>query len=418
MKNFVSGKTYIPPSGQVITEEDKEVLHKIVDSGWYTEHKECAKFEKSLSRRLKKKHVHLVNSGSSASLIAISSLASTIKVPFDYVITCATGFPTTVAPIYQIGKLPYYVDIDPYTLLPDLEQVDDIISKKAKNNVGMVVLAHTLGFPFNEMDEVFLNIPLVADCCDALGAEIYTNKSWNSVGKHSDVSTLSFFPAHHITSGEGGAVLTDIEDVSEIVRSLINWGRSCYCLPGNQNTCGHRFDYEPRGDLPVGWDHKYMFDRLGYNLKMTEFQAGLGNSQLSRLDSEFIESRKRNYDYLLNNLFIYHQYGYLSFITQFAWQKPSPFGFPILVEDTAPFTVNDLARFLELHKVGTRRVFGGNLTKQPGFKNLLFKKVGSLMGSDAVMNQMFWIGCQPSLDIHQLNYVLEIFDKFFKERGL
>jgi CDP-6-deoxy-D-xylo-4-hexulose-3-dehydrase len=415
MDKFKAGKTYIPPSGQVITQEDKDVLHSVVNGGWYTEWTECAKFSKSLAKVLDTKNVHLVNSGSSASLVAISAMTeflTKLKGEFTFIITCATGFPTTVSPIYQCGKIPIYIDIDPLTLLPNFEQLDQAIIEYG-NDIGFAVLAHTLGFPFREVQ---CGVPLVADCCDALGSMYFFGDKWWSVGSMADVATLSFFPAHQITSGEGGAVFSSLDYVSPYAESLISWGRSCYCKPGQQNTCGHRFDWEHKGQLPEGWDHKYIFDRLGYNLKMTEFQAALGNSQLSRL-MHFTAARRENYKYLLDNLFIYNE-EFFHFVAVPEWSNPSPFGFPILLRQDIPFTVSDITQYLESKKIGTRRVFGGNLTKQPAFMKMYHKTSGDLTGSDKVMNDMFWIGCQPDLGKPELDYIIEQFDGFFQERGL
>ena len=250
------------------------------------------------------------------------------------------------------------------------------------------------------------------DACDALGAT--DNDYYDPVGSWADIVTLSFFPAHQITSAEGGAVLTHRFDIYEIMKSYSNWGRSCFCVPGQANACGMRFAWEDRGDLPVGYDHKYIFDRLGYNLKMTEFQAGLGYSQIQRLD-EFVTARNNNYKYLLDNLFAFGEYIQFPTISH----NPSPFGFPIFVlPPKEEFTTQELISYLEKNKVRTRRMFGGNLTKQPAFMNLPYATVGNLFTADYIMEDVFWIGCHPALTTEMLNYVIEVFDKFFKEKGL
>ena len=784
-KQFIAGKSYVSTSGQEISDSDKLHLHSVVDSGWYTDGRKCTEFRDILGKINAKKHVMLTNSGSSASLVAMSAMTERVHRPFKYILTCATGFPTTVAPIYQTGHVPIYVDINPENLQPDRNQTFDMKLKYA-GDIGFVVMAHTLGFPFYEA--YFADsLPLVSDGCDALGSKINDKP----VGYKADISTLSFFPAHHITTGQGGAVLTDDAELQKICDSYIHWGRhcfpfdtpittlsgiskiqnikngdlvlshtgnfnavlgtslrtgfsgdmthiksvgnseivstsdhpffvspgtwklakdlvigdvlleaipswkssknhfyweyrtdntdklvghslsfdidlfrlmgywisqgsiakglkgvsgysvdkyfsyrvdfcfnenkvdviddlcvlmkrffdlspcvtigknskaktisfksrsayeffslfcgvgafnkhipydvvgydfkklihlvhgfvlgdgnknyqgytfssisyelmeqlrmilllngifvsrscrtfdkhkqsivngrkivqrhdlwtyqlygknaerfsdlcgddyksrsskslsrivggysehrilqvwneevsnipvynfevendnsyhawgvavhNCFCEPGQNNTCGKRFDNTDGTDLPLGWDHKYRFERLGYNLQMTEFQAALGVSQAMILD-EFTKKRQEHYAKLLNGLFVFNEY--ISFVSVPEWSKPSPFGFPILVRDTAPFSAMELIEYLELNKVGTRRVFGGNLTRQPAFKNLYHIRAGDLSGSDKVMNDMLWIGCHPALTNEMLDYVISTFDAFFKSKGL
>ena len=413
--SFIPGKSIIPASGQVITDADKEVLHKVVDRGWYTDFVYCEKFRRELSKVTGKKYVILTNSGSSASLIAVTAMLK-LHPDIQCILTSATGFPTTVAPIYQNGRIPTYVDINPKTLEPVYEQIEETTGYwKCKGNQSLSVFAHNLGFPFRERK--IGGVPgegkgfLIADCCDALGAEMKDAGLWRHVGAFADVITLSFFPAHHITCGEGGAVLTNDWKIAEMAIRLVNWGRDCYCAPGESNTCGERFDHLPMGGLPAGWDHKYTFSEIGYNLKMTEFQAALGYSQLQRLD-EFVEKRKNNYQYLRDNLDGF--YDHIQFVEYENWAVPSPFGFPITVREDAPFTARELIGHLEKCKVTTRRVFGGNLTRQPGYMNVPFETAGDLSGSDFVMNNMFWIGVQPSLTQEMLDYVLDVFDGFLK----
>ena len=407
MKEFIPSRTYIPVSGVTISDDDVEVLHQIVDTRWYTEHTWSRKFAKELKRVCDKKYCVLVNSGSSASLIAISTVAEMSKMDEDYIVTCAMGFPTTVSPIYQVGKIPIYIDIEPTTLAPNMKQLEQAMMKYREKIAG-VVLTHNLGFPFNEgrVREIIGDKFFIADCCDALGAY--------EVGKKADMMTLSFFPAHHITTGEGGAVLTNNQRMYDTARSYANWGRSCYCLPGQVNTCGKRFTWET-DKLPDGYDHKYIFDRLGYNQKMTEFQAGLGWSQIQELQ-DIRECRKANVTYLYNNLAKYRSYLIFPTIT---FNISNPFGFPIIVRENDKFDAAELIEFLELNKILTRRFFGGNLTKQPAFQNMPYKTVGGLVGATEIMENGFWIGChfRHPQTRQILDYVIDMFDRFFREMG-
>jgi CDP-6-deoxy-D-xylo-4-hexulose-3-dehydrase len=325
----------------------------------------------------------------------------------DYVITTATNFPTAVAPIYQSGQIPIYIDIDPETLSPDYEQFIRA-TEKFKGKISGVILPHTLGFPFNEQmfDEACPGF-MIADCCDAVGALVNVN---SPVGTYSDIMTLSFFPAHHITTAEGGAVLTNNKEIKGSLDSLSNWGRCCWCTPGQDNTCGKRFGWKWES-LPEGYDHKYTFCRLGYNLKMTEFQAALGFSQLHRI-STFVENRQNSRKYLHDNLVVYWEHLHFPYSND---GISSPFGFPIVV-NTDKFTAQELINYLEEHKVSTRRIFAGNIMKQPGY-NLPSVSFGT-PGSDKLMNDGFWIGVSPNITKKMLDYVVEVFDKFFKEKGL
>jgi len=410
-KEFIAGKTKIPASGAVLSEDDIVFITEAVLQFWYTEGKFCGHFGRGLSKHFKKPYVTLCNSGSSANLLAMSALTE-IFPKRDYIVTCATNFPTAIAPIYQTGHIPIYIDIVPETLSPNFEQYKKVM-EEYKGKIAGVILPHTLGFPFDEQkfDEINEGFTII-DSCDAMGAEILVGEDHLPAGTFSDATTLSFFPAHHITTAEGGAVLTNIEDIKKIVDSYGSWGRDCWCAPGQDNTCGKRFEWE-WDRLPKGYDHKYTFSRLGYNLKMTEWQAALGISQLDRL-STFVETRQLNYNYLHYNLLIYNDY--LEFISLF---KPnssaSPFGFPIIV-NTNEFTAQELIAHLEEHKIITRRLFAGNIIRQPGYR--LSRRYLDLSGSDVVMYNLFWIGCHPALTKEMLDYVIEVFDKFFKERGL
>ena len=410
-KDFVPGKTLIPASGASLSAEDVETLTEAVLSLWYTEGKFCAKFRRELSKLFKKPYITLCNSGSSASLLAIKTALEVFPYK-DYIITCGTNFPTTVSPIYQCGQIPIYIDIDTDTLSPNMGQFMEAIDRYG-DKVSGIIFAHTLGFPFDEQafDEINPGFTVI-DCCDAVGAEVPLGEDYVPVGTFSDISTVSFFPAHHITAGEGGAVLCHNEDLSKIVDSNANWGRDCYCAPGQVNTCGNRFGHV-WDKMPEGYDHKYTFTRLGYNLKMTEWQAALGFSQIKRVN-DFINKRALNYIYLMNNLWIFREFFEVG-VKNVGSQ--SPFGFPILVKDGAPFQTRELINYLEEHKIATRRVFAGNITRQPGFQQLP-KIAFDLSGSDKIMQDMFWIGVQPNLTTEMLNYVLEVFDKFFKEKNL
>ncbi len=404
---FVPGKTRVPASGASLNSDDVATLTEAVLQLWYTDHKFCAKFRRGLGEYFLKNYVTLCNSGSSASLLALSAALEVY--PYrDYVITTATNFPTTVAAIYQTGQIPLYIDIDPETLSPNFEQYQKAINDY-KGKISGVILSHTLGFPFDEQkfDEICPGF-FIADCCDAVGAYLSDGES---VGTYSDLMTLSFFPAHHIMAAEGGAVLTNNKELKTVVDSFASWGRCCWCAPGQDNTCGKRFDWD-WDKLPKGYDHKYTFCRLGYNMKMTEWQAALGFSQLSRV-STFVENRKQNYVYLKNNLLVYSEFLNINISVR---GEPSPFGFPIVV-DTDKFTAQELIAYLEERKVSTRRIFSGNIIKQPGFSKLPNKRF-DLTGSDKLMEDGFWIGCHPALTKEMLDYVVSVFDGFFKEKGL
>lgn len=410
-KPFIPGKTYIPPTSPLLEPSD---IRMLVDSAlemWFTEWKYSERFKAELSRYLGyHPKVTLCNSGSSASTLAVHAAKEIYgNERRPYVITCATTFPTSITPIYQSGMMPFYVDIDPATLSPNFEQMDHILSKY---HVKGIFLAHNLGFPYDECEVTASiagkNIWFIADICDALGAK---SGDGNHVGYHANVSTLSMFPAHQICAGEGGAVFCRDEQMHVVIESLSNWGRSCHCKPGQQNTCGMRFSWDDRGDLPEGWDHKYIFDRPGFNLKMTDLQAALGLSQLSRIE-DFVWARNANYYRLLSNL---ADSEFLEFVVPPGGVRPSPFGFPILVKETAPFDAEDFIQYLEQHKIGTRRVFAGNITRQPGFMHLNYNKL-DLSGSDRVMNQMFWIACGPFLrNGPMIDYMLDIIKTFLEQ---
>lgn len=416
-KDFHPGKTYIPPTFPILKPEDIRMVADATLNFWYTEHKYCRRFEKELQKIFGKQNCLLTNSGSSASLVAITTATKHLNTK-RYVITCAVGFPTTVAPIIQNGRIPLFIDMDK-NFQPDYDQLWASLNSAYKNEIAGVVLAHTLGFPFDEervRGMLGADQFLVADCCDAVGALLPDGKP---VGSYADLVTVSFFPAHHIMSAEGGAVLTNDYLIDRDAASYANWGRSCYCRPGEQNTCGLRFDWENRGQLPAGWDHKYIFDRLGYNLKMTEFQAALGYSQSLRVD-EIVAARKKNYNYLYSQL--YHGENNLVLYTPAPDDNASPFGFPITVTllDTSNSAAmaTKLIAFLEKHKIGTRRVFGGNIIRQPGFLDERFLYLDDLWKSDILATNSFWISVSPTLTTEMMDYMVYVIELFLVEEKL
>lgn len=398
---FLPGLTAVPPSGKVIgAQELKNMVEASLD-GWLTTGRFNAQFEKKLAAFIGVKHLITVNSGSSANLVAFNTLTSpklgarAIQ-KGDEVIGVAAGFPTTVNPILQFGAVPVFVDIDPLTLNIDASKVEAAIGPKTK----AIMLAHTLGNPFN-LDVITAlckkyGLWLIEDCCDALGST-YRGQM---VGTFGDIATLSFYPAHHITMGEGGAVFTNNEELKTIAESFRDWGRDCYCQPGKDNTCGKRF-CQKLGDLPLGYDHKYTYSHLGYNLKITDMQAACGLAQLDQA-AQFIQARKDNFVLLSERLKECEEFIHLPQATTHA--DPSWFGFPITLKDNAPVTRLDLLTYLDQHKIGTRLVFAGNLTKQPSMQGANFRISGDLLHTDNVMNNTFWIGVQPALNSHMLDF--------------
>ena len=401
-KEFIPGETPIPPSGKLIDQNEiKNMVNAALD-GWLTSGRFNSEFERNLANFIGVKHLITVNSGSSANLVAFSTLTSTklgkraIK-PGDEVITVAAGFPTTVNPVIQCGAVPVFVDIDPETHNIDPKKIEAAISPKTK----AVMMAHSLGNPFC-LDLVVdickkYNLWLVEDCCDALGSKF----KGQMVGTFGDIATLSFYPAHHITMGEGGAVFTNNQELEIIAESYRDWGRDCYCAPGMDNTCGKRFCWK-LGDLPEGYDHKYIYSHSGYNLKITDMQAACALAQLDKLEG-FIHTRKENFNFLYNNLISCEEYIQLPKATP--GSDPSWFGFPITLKPNSPVSRVDLINFLNQKKIGTRLLFAGNLTKQPYMSNQKYRVSGNLVNTDNVMHNTFWIGVQPSLNFDILNYV-------------
>jgi CDP-6-deoxy-D-xylo-4-hexulose-3-dehydrase len=398
---FIPGKSNIPPSGKLINQEELKYMVNASLDGWLTAGRFNKEFEKKLANYLGVKNLITVNSGSSANLVAFNTLTSVklgnkaIK-KGDEIITVAAGFPTTVNPILQFGAVPVFIDIELETYNIDVSKVEKAINLKTK----AIVLAHTLGNPFN-LDEITrlckkYNLWLIEDCCDALGSK-YREKF---VGTFGDISTLSFYPAHHITMGEGGAVFTDNDELIKIAESFRDWGRDCYCEPGKDNTCNKRFCHK-LGQLPFGYDHKYTYSHLGYNLKITDMQAACGVAQLNKIE-DFHSKRRINFDYLLNSLQICSEFLLLPKATSNS--VPSWFGFPITLKHNAPVNRVDLISYLDQHNIGTRLLFAGNLTKQPSLENTIYKIDDNLINTDIVMENTFWIGIQPSLNIDMLEY--------------
>jgi CDP-6-deoxy-D-xylo-4-hexulose-3-dehydrase len=409
-KPFVGGETVIPPSGKVIGTRELQLMVEASLDGWLTTGRFNAEFEKKLAAFIGVNYLLTVNSGSSANLVAFSTLTSpklgdrAIK-KGDEVIGVAAGFPTTVNPIVQFGAIPVFVDVDMATHNINADLIEAAITPKTK----AIMLAHTLGNPFNlgkvkELCEKY-NLWLVEDCCDALGAT-YDGKM---VGTFGDIATLSFYPAHHITMGEGGAVFTNNAQLRMIAESFRDWGRDCYCAPGCDDTCGNRFGQQ-FGSLPHGYDHKYVYAHLGYNLKITDMQAACGLAQLDRA-AEFVEARKRNFNLLKDRLASLSDF--LEITEPTPNSEPSWFGFPVTLKESSGVKRVDLLKFLDQHKIGTRLLFAGNLTRQPYFHGVEHRVVGDLTNTDRTMNQTFWLGVQPSLGQEHFDYVGEKLEEFF-----
>ena len=412
---FIPGQTSVPVSGRVFDAEDVRFL---IDSSldfWLTTGRFAAQFEKQFARWFGIRTATLVNSGSSADLLAVTALTSPklgdrrLK-PGDEVITVAAGFPTTVNPIIQNGLVPVFVDEHIPTYNIDVSRLEEARSDRTR----AVVIAHTLGNPFDlgAVSEFVRkhDLWLVEDCCDAVGATYRGQK----VGTFGDLATVSFYPAHHITMGEGGCVLTEKPLLKTIVESFRDWGRDCWCEPGKENTCGKRFDWQ-LGELPCGYDHKYTYSHIGYNLKLTDMQAAVGVSQLKKLPG-FIERRRANFNRLYAGLKDLEEFLILPEPTPDS--EPSWFGFPIAIRPDAPFNRNQAIAFLEGRKIATRLLFAGNLLRQPAYQDIQHRVVGSLENTDFIMNQVFWVGVYPGLSSEMLDYVIDTFHKMPKEHLL
>ncbi len=408
-REFVPGSTACPVSGKVIDAADMSAVVDSALDGWFTTGRWAKDFERKLARFFGLRSASLVNSGSSANLVALSALTSPklgdrqLK-PGDEVITVAAGFPTTVNPIFQNRLVPVFVDVILPTFEIDVTKLEEARSEKTK----AVMIAHTLGNVFNvgavsEFCKKY-NLWLVEDCCDALGATFNGQK----VGTFGDIATVSFYPAHHITMGEGGAVLTDKPALKVLIESFRDWGRDCWCEPGVDNTCGKRFDWQ-LGDLPCGYDHKYTYSHVGYNLKATDMQASLGVSQIDKLP-HFIERRRQNYAYLKSKLEPLAEWLMLPVPGETA--DPSWFGFTLAVKPGAPFTRDQLTRHLESKKIGTRLLFAGNLLRQPAYEGWEYRVVGEMTNTDFVMNNVCWIGVYPGLTEPMLDFMAQTVTEF------
>ena len=408
---FVAGSSPIPVSGRVFDDDD---IVKLVDSSldfWLTTGRFAAEFEREFAKRMGLRHCLLVNSGSSANLVAFSALTSPKLgdrqiLPGDEVITTATGFPTTVNPAIQYGAVPVFLDVDVPTYNIDVSLLEEALSPKTK----AVMVAHTLGNPFDLATITDFcrrnGLWLIEDCCDAVGAR-YDGKP---VGTFGDLATVSFYPAHHITMGEGGAVLCNQGAIKVLAESFRDWGRDCWCEPGKDNTCGKRFDQQ-FGTLPAGYDHKYVYSHIGYNLKVTDMQAAVGVAQLAKLDG-FIEARTRNFDHLYEGLSDLQDCLLLPEATPNS--EPSWFGFPVAMRPDAPISRNDLVRALNDRGIGTRLVFAGNLLRQPAYLDITHRVVGDLTNADFVMENALWLGVFPGLTPDHIDHVIDVVHTLIK----
>lgn len=415
VKSITPGIDYIAPSGKVVDEND---LASLIDASldmWLTAGRYSDQFEYKFADLIGAKYCSLVNSGSSANLVAFTALTSyklgerRLK-EGDEVITVAAGFPTTISPIIQNGMVPVFIDVDLETYDYKVEDIEKAVSQKTK----AIFMAHTLGNPFN-LDKVMelakkYNLWVIEDSCDSLGAT-YNGKYTGTIGH---IGTFSFYPAHHITMGEGGAVVTDDPLLHKLVTSVRDWGRDCICPPGKDNICNNRFT-QKHGDLPLGYDHKYVYSHLGYNLKVTDMQAAIGVSQLSKL-KDFKEKRNKNFKQLYDGL--KHLDEYLILPKKTENSEPSWFGFPITMKKNDKCNRNDIVKFLEDNKIGTRLLFAGNILNQPVFtnNNYEYKVIGCLKNTDIIMENTFWIGVWPRITEECIDYMIDKFDEFFYKR--
>ncbi len=411
-KDFIPGVTSIPVSGKSFNQEEIILMTEAVLDAWWTEGRFTGEFESKFANYFNKKYCITVNSGSSANLLALTALCSS-KIseekrlnPGDEVITVAAGFPTTINPIIQNGLIPVFCDVELQTYNIDIEEIKKAINSKTK----AIFIAHTLGNPYNLNEIVKIcsdnNLWLIEDNCDALGSK-FDNKLTGTFGH---ISTFSFYPAHHITMGEGGAIVTDDLMLNKIIRSLRDWGRDCWCKTGHDNTCKNRYNWQ-LGNLPLGYDHKYIYSELGYNLKITEMQGALGLAQMNKLES-FTNKRKENFNLLYDGLKQFEDYFILPQKHELA--DPSWFGLLLTIKDNVKFTRTDILRFLEEKKIGTRLLFAGNIIKQPYFVDNKFnyRIVGDLKNTDKIMNDTFWIGVYPLINEEMINYTINCFKDF------
>jgi CDP-6-deoxy-D-xylo-4-hexulose-3-dehydrase len=405
-QKFVPGISNVPCAGRVFNETEIQSAVEASLDFWLTSGRFAAAFEKSFAEFFGMHFASLVNSGSSANLLALSTLTSPKLTehrlcPGDEVITVAAGFPTTVNPIVQNQLVPVFVDIMLPTYNIDVSMLDSCLTPKTK----AIMIAHTLGNPFDlatiQQFAKKHDLWLIEDCCDAVGSTF----AGQHVGSFGDIATVSFYPAHHITMGEGGCVLTNSGILKSLIESFRDWGRDCWCATGKDNTCGKRFEWQ-LGDLPHGYDHKYIYSHLGYNLKLTDIQAAVGLAQLEKLPA-FIEQRKNNFQSLYKGIHDLEEFLILPEATPNT--EPSWFGFPISIRESAPFSRSSLINLLNEKRIATRQLFAGNLTRQPAYEDVNYRVIGDLKTTDFVMNQTFWVGVYPGLSKDHINYMIECF---------
>ena len=411
MNKFIPGETYVPVSGKVFDEEEINNAISAAKEGWWTEGNWAKEFEREFKKFIKINYVSLVNSGSSANLVALASLTSSVfgdrrLKPGDEFITCSVAFPTTVNPGLQYGLKPIFIDAELDTLNIDVDQIEKAITKKTK----LIMVAHTLGKPYNLKKIMKIakkhNLWVIEDCCDALGSKY----DGNLVSSFGDIATFSFYPAHQMTMGEGGAVVTNNSLIHKSIRQFRDWGRDCWCDTGKDNTCRKRFGWK-LGDLPRGYDHKYIYSQIGYNLKTTDFQAAIGCAQLKKLPY-FIKKRQENYKILYEFFKQYKKHFIL--MKDDKNEEVSYFGFPVIVKPSAPFSRNELTEYLEKNKIGTRNVFSGNLLRHPAYLNLKkkFKIIGDHKNADLIMSNAFWLGVYPGINEEMIAYVKKTITDF------
>lgn len=417
-EKFIAGETYIPVAKAIYDDREVEAVVQAALDFRIVDGELSHEFEREMARFMQVRHATFCNSGSSANLLAFNAimspkLGSKALKPGDEVITCAVGFPTTVAPIIQAGCIPVYVDATVGNYNPTPFMVEDAITDKTR----AIFLAHTLGNPFDvkaikdiaDRNELWL----IEDCADAIGGEFDGKK----LGTFGNLSTASFYPAHMMTTGEGGMVFTDSPMLNQIVRSLRDWGRDCWCAPAKDNTCGKRFcqSQKVRGELPEGYDHKYVYSHVGFNLKSTDLQAAIGLEQLKKLP-QFIEMRRNNWEMMSNKMMDAELDKYFILPHHYSLANPSPFGFLLTVKENAKFSRNELTQYLEEHKIGTRNLFAGNLTKHPGFLGK-GRVADTIPKADFIMGHTFWIGCHPGINIDMIEYIVDTLLEFVESKN-